>query len=96
MSYTAGERFVEDYLMVMENDQQAYLALQDTVRKNEDMNELIAVLRTEWDELIDQLAEVANKEWSYASPVGLLVRQIMGGWGDAQWFAIAKHLKEGN
>jgi len=93
MISTASERFVEDYLLVMENDEQAYLALQDTVRQSDDINELVAALRMEWDELIDQLATLADNEWSEGSPAGLLVRQIMGGWGDSEWFAIAKHLK---
>jgi len=94
MISTASERFVEDYLLVVENDEQAYLALQDTVRQSDDINELVAALRMGWDELIDQLAMLADDEWTEGSIAGLLVRQMMGGWGDSEWFAIAKHLKE--
>ena len=91
---TASEQFVQDYLMVMDNDEDAWRELQDTASQSADINEFVQVLRTEWDEFVDQVASLADREWGNTSPAALLVRQIMGGWGDSEWFAIAKHYKK--
>ena len=87
---TAGEQFVQDYLLVMDNDEDAWRGLLDTARQSDDINEFVQVLRTEWDEFVDQVAGLADREWGDTSPAALLVRQIMGGWGDTEFFAIAK------
>jgi len=87
---TASEQFIQDYLLVMDNDEDAWRGLLDTARQSDDINEFAQVLRTEWDEFVDQVAGLADREWGDTSPAALLVRQIMGGWGDTEFFAIAK------
>lgn len=87
---TASEQFVQDYLLVMDNDEDAWRGLVDTARQSADINEFVSVLRTEWDDFVDQVAGLADREWGDVSPASLLIRQIMGGWGETEFFAIAK------
>jgi hypothetical protein len=89
----ASDVFVNDYLLVMENDEDAWRDLQETARRSESISELADTLREEWDTYVDQVATLAEKEWGNDAPATLLVRQIMGGWGDSEWFAIAKSVK---
>lgn len=92
----ASDVFVNDYLLVMENDEDAWRGIKDTANQSVDVSEFATVLRTEWDEFVDQVAGLADREWGDSSPAALLIRQMMGGWGDSEWFTIAKHFKEDN
>jgi len=89
----AKDVFVNDYLLVMENDFDAWNDLQETARRSESISELADTLREEWDNYVDQVSALAEKEWGSDAPATLLIRQIMGGWGDSEWFAIAKSVK---
>ena len=89
----ASDVFVNDYLLVMENDFDAWNDLQETARRSESISELADTLREEWDNYVDQVSTLAEKEWGSDAPATLLIRQIMGGWGDSEWFAIAKSVK---
>jgi hypothetical protein len=90
----ASDVFVNDYLLVMDNDEDAWRGLKDTASQSADINEFTQVLRTEWDEFVDQVAGLADREWGDTSPAALVIRQMLGGWGDSEWFAIAKHYYE--
>lgn len=90
----ASDVFVNDYLLVMDNDEDAWRGLKDTAKQSVDINEFMTVLRTEWDEFVDQVAGLADREWGDTSPAALIIRQMLGGWGDSEWFAIAKHYYE--
>lgn len=87
---TASEQFVQDYLMVMENDQDAYNDLRDTANQSAHIGEFTTTLREEWDDYVNQVSQLAEREWGSDAPATLLIRQIMGGWGDSEWFTIAK------
>lgn len=87
---TAKEQFVQDYLLVMENDADGYRDLISTAHESVDMNEFVHFLRQEWDEYVDQVARLAELEWGSDAPATLLIRQIMGGWGDSEFYEIAK------
>ncbi len=87
----ASDVFVNDYLLVMDNDEDAWRDLMSTAKQSEDINEFANVLRQEWDDYVSQVAGLAEREWGNDTPATLLIRQIMGGWGDTEWFAIAKH-----
>jgi hypothetical protein len=91
---TASEQFIEDYLLVMDNDEDAWRDLKTTASQSVDVHEFTNVLRQEWDDYVNQVAGLAEKEWGNDAPATLLIRQIMGGWGDSEWFAIAKHFRE--
>lgn len=92
---TATEQFVHDYLLVMDNDEDAWRDIKTTASQSADINEFTNVLRQEWDDYVNQVAGLAEREWGNDAPATLLIRQIMGGWGDSEWFAIAKHFYEG-
>ena len=87
---TASEQFVQDYLLVMDNDEDAWRDLNTTARDSANIGEFVGTLRSEWDDYVNQVALLADREWGQNSPASLLVRQIMGGWGDSEFFAIAK------
>jgi hypothetical protein len=87
----ASDVFVNDYLLVMDNDEDAWRGIKDTARQSVDINEFVNTLREEWDEYVGQVAGLAEREWGNDAPATLLIRQIMGGWGDSEWFAIARH-----
>lgn len=91
---TASEQFVQDYLLVMDNDEDAWRGLMDTANQSSTVGEFAQELREEWDKYVDQVSRLAENEWGWDAPATLLIRQIMGGWGDSEWFAIAKHYKE--
>lgn len=91
---TASEQFVQDYLLVMENDEDAWRDLTSTAYQHDSVVSFSQHLRDEWDDYVDQVARLAEKEWGSDAPATLLIRQIMGGWGDSEWFAIAKHYKK--
>ena len=90
----ASDVFVNDYLLVMDNDEDAWRGLKDTASQSADINEFMTVLRTEWDDFVNQVAQLADREWGDTSPAALVIRQMLGGWGDSEWFAIAKHYYE--
>jgi hypothetical protein len=93
----ASDVFVNDYLLVMDNDEDAWRGIKDTARQSVDINEFVNTLREEWDEYVGQVSGLAEREWGNDAPATLLIRQIMGGWGDSEWFAIARHYyKEDN
>lgn len=93
---TASEQFVQDYLLVMENDEDGYRDLIMTSHDSADINEFANALRQEWDDYVNQVSQLAEREWGSNAPATLLIRQMMGGWGDSEWFAIAKTVWRGD
>jgi len=90
---TAREQFVEDYLLVAENDFQMWTALQDYA----DQAEQVAVggkavwvlaerLENEWNDAVISETEEMNEVMS------LMVRQMLIGYGRDAFYDIAKHV----
>lgn len=86
---TVSDQFVDDYLLVADNDERLYREIQEMAHDSEDILDFMNKLRLEWDILVDMIA--FDSEQKYPDFVGLLIRQVMGGYGDSTWFAIAKH-----
>ena len=86
---TVSDQFVDDYLLVADNDERLYREIQEMAQDSADISEFMSKLRFEWDILVDMIAFDSEKK--YPDFVGLLIRQVMGGYGDSTWFAIAKH-----
>lgn len=87
------DQFVEDYLLVVENDQDAWNDLIATARQYEHNKILLSEqLRDEWDDLVEQIATMV--ETKYVGVAGLMVRQILGGWGSAEFDKIAQTVIE--
>ena len=91
----AVDQFIEDYTLVMDNDRDAYTDIIATAKLNgEKMVGLSDHLRNEWEDYVDQVAELCAKQWGYEAPATLLVRQMLGGWGQFPFDQIAQHYLE--
>lgn len=84
-----AEQFANDWLLVIENDQESWNQLIDDV-KSMDCNVIstTAYLREEWDVLIDQIETQVSK---ISDVVPLLIRQLLV-MGDRPFELIANHV----
>lgn len=89
---TAIEQFVEDYLLVVENDQDMYNEARALVGESDGVVEASDALRNQYESLIAQVVEVVGGKIS--AEASLLVSQLLNGWGSAAFDAIARRLQE--
>ena len=75
-SNVIAEQFANDWLLVIENDQDSWNQLVEDVKSMEcDLIATTAYLREEWDVLVDQMASAVEDE---VSEIGaLLLRQML-------------------
>lgn len=94
-SVQAVSQFVDDYTLVIDNDQDGYRDHIATAAgfKGDDWAYSQA-LRWDWNNYVDQVAELCAANWGHDAPATLLIRQMMGGWGDSAFQKIAKHYIE--
>lgn len=91
----AVEQFIDDYTIIIDNDHDGFrdqLATAEGFVGN--AYTYSQYLRNEWDDYVDQVAKLCAGNWGSDAPATLLVRQIMGGWGDSAFYKIAKHYLE--
>ena len=82
--------FAEDWLLVIENDQESWTQLVDDVKSmNCDLIATTAYLREEWDVLIDQMASAVEDR---VSEIGALLLRQMLVTGDYAFQLIANHV----
>ena len=95
---SAREQFVEDYLLVVDNDRDAYSEIMELVAEHEGKVSAISdQLREEFEEYISQVAE-RERELGHQTGADLIA-QMLFGWGDSTFDKIARHFveqKEGN
>ncbi len=91
MSDVVAEQFANDWLLVVENDQEMWTQLVDDV-KELDYNVIAttAYLREEWDVLVDQMETQVSK---ISDVAGLLLRQMLV-MGDRPFELIARYVIE--
>lgn len=91
MSQTAVEQFVEDFLLVAENDQKTYDKLIELT--NEYKNSPIHVLALEfqnwWEWRTHAIKRVCEK--NDLKPHALFVAQMLNNWPLQAWIMIASH-----
>ena len=88
---TPAEQFAQDFLLIADNNsQEFYLELRETARNAEGVAELSDTLRQEWEELVEQVGEVIEKQISDIARD--LVMQMLAGWGSRPFDIIAKEL----
>lgn len=87
---TAMFQFAEDYIMVVDNDFNAYTEIMDKQNtKAGNMSGLSDELREEFETYISQVVE---REKENGHEVGaLLISQMLIGWGASSFDLIAKH-----
>lgn len=89
----AREQFVEDYLLVVDNDRDAYNEIMELVTKHEGKVSAISdQLREEFEEYISQVAEREREAGRQVG--GDLIAQLLLGWGDSTFDKIARHFVE--
>ena len=89
----AKEQFVEDYLLVIDNDRYAYDETMELVAKHEGSISAISdQLREEFEEYILQVAEREREAGRQVG--GDLIAQLLLGWGDSTFDKIARHFVE--
>jgi hypothetical protein len=89
-----AEQFKQDFLLVMENDYEAYTELMADVKNTEGVVELSDTLRGEWETLAEQVTEIVTEQISEIA--GLLIAQLLQGQGSLPFDLIAKQLREEN
>ena len=90
MNKQAQEQFIEDFLLVSENDYQTYLDLTSTV-KREGILKASEKIQSQFEDWITQLAD---KEEERGNEYGsLLLKQLLIGWGSDSFYKIAKRFE---
>jgi hypothetical protein len=89
-----AEQFKQDFLLVMENDYEAYTELMADVKNTEGIVQLSDTLRGEWETLAEQVTEIVTEQVSEIA--GLLIAQLLQGQGSLPFDLIAKQLREEN
>lgn len=89
-----AEQFKQDFLLVMENDYEAYTELMADVKNTEGIVQLSDTLRGEWETLAEQVTEIVTEQISEIA--GLLIAQLLQGQGSLPFDLIAKQLREEN
>ncbi len=93
MDTQAQEQFVEDFLVVSENDYDTYLELTSSV-KSEGVLKTSKKIQEQFENWITQLADQEEeKQNAYGA---LLLRQLLIGWGSDSFYKIAKRFEVAN
>jgi len=87
---TAGQQFVNDYCLVVDNDFNAYTEIMEKQNtKAQNMSGLSDELKAEFENYISQVVE---REKENGHEIGaLLISQMLIGWGSSTFDQIARH-----
>ena len=89
---TAVEQFVEDFILVTDNDHDSYDEARVIVQEKENLADIAEEFEEQFETYISQVAE---REEALGHEAGaLLIRQLLLGWGDDAFRAIARHYME--
>jgi aspartyl-tRNA synthetase len=87
----AREQFVEDFLLVAENDQDTYNDLKDIVKRNG----VLGGSERIQDDFETWISRLATDEEERGNEFGsLLLRQLLIGWGSDSFYQIAKRFED--
>lgn len=87
----ASDQFAEDFLLVAENDYDAYAELMWKAKSAKgSVSALSDDLREEWERLAQQVVELVNKDIS--DTAGLFISQMLQGWGSKPFDIIARQV----
>ncbi len=90
MDTIAQEQFVEDFLLVSENDRDIYTEYTSLVER-EGVLRASEVIQEQFENWISQLADQEEERGNeYGS---LLIRQLLIGWGSDSFYKIAKRFE---
>jgi hypothetical protein len=90
---TAQEKFVRDYLLILDNDREAHSELMEVVRKHEgEVFVISSELREAFEGYISQVAEREREDGRQVG--GDLIAQLLAGFGSEVFEDIARHFVE--
>jgi hypothetical protein len=88
-SLTPVEQFVEDFILVTDNDRDSYDEARIIVQEKENLTDIAEEFQEQFETYISQVAE---REQALGNEAGaLIIRQLLLGWGDDAFRAIARH-----
>ena len=87
---TAKDQFADDFLLVADNDQELYNSLRESAQELNNVPQLSDKLREEYELLAEQVCELVDNNIS--DTAGLLMRQLLQGWGSSPFDEIAREL----
>jgi hypothetical protein len=88
----ATAQFVEDFLLVTDNDRDSYEGAREVVQEKENLSEIAEEMQEQFETYISQ---VADRERELGNEAGaLMISQMLIGWGDDAFRAIARHYME--
>jgi hypothetical protein len=89
----AAEQFANDYLLVIENDQDAWDDAKAIARSYDyNLAKVSDEIRDQWENLVEQLARYTDEK--YLGCASLILRQTLSGWGSTPFDLIARHIIE--
>lgn len=91
MSHPIAEQFAENWLLVAENDYNTYTELMSEASSLSTV-ELSDKLRSEWEELAEQVTELVEENISAVA--GLFISQMLQGYGSTPFDLIARRVME--
>jgi len=88
----ATAQFVEDFILVTDNDRDSYDEARVIVQERETLSEIAEEFQEQFESYIQQVAE-RERELGHEAGA-LLITQMLSGWGDEAFRAIARHYME--
>jgi chorismate synthase len=89
---TARDQFVEDFILVTDNDRDSYEGAKEIVLEKESLTAISEEMQEQFEAYISQ---VADREEALGHEAGaLLIRQMLIGWGNDAFDHIARHYME--
>ena len=89
MTTPAQEQFIEDFILVTDNDRDSYDEMRVIVQEKETLSEISEEIQEQFETYITQVAE-REKELGHEAGA-LLISQILLGWGSDTFTKIARH-----
>jgi hypothetical protein len=89
---TPVDQFVEDFILVTDNDRDSYDEARVIVQEKENLTDIAEEFQEQFESYISQVAE---REEALGNEAGaLIIRQMLLGWGDDAFRSIARHYLE--
>ena len=93
---TPIEQFVEDYTLVIDNDQEAYNHAKECATTHTHLHEVSDCMKEQYNEAIASALDILRESNDVEGVTVDLMSQILLGWGTAAFDRIARHYQEEN
>lgn len=93
---TPIEQFVEDYTLVVDNNQEAYEEARECVSHHTHLHEVSDCIKEQYEQAIADALKVLRDSEKVEGVTVDLMAQILNGWGSDAFDRIARHYMEAN